>query len=553
MLLSIVTGTFNRYAYLKDMIESARRGIPKGIAYEFIVVDGGSKDNTLNYCRQQSDIRLIEHGELRGAIRAFCDGANVAQGKYTILANDDILFLGDGILRAIVYLETHPQAGAVAFADDRPATGYGKGFKVQNAPFTKDGQTVWLPYAQVGLYRTWLGNLVGWWGADDPLLKTRTYGGDNYLSARIWELGYSVDAVQGCNIQDLVAPDNLRAINSSDANVRQNYHARFPTPPVIPNRLLVDVPNIEQLRVLYLPIFEPQYPAQKVSKHGLRDALVKRGYIVQEFDYLSDKRALEGIVSTFEPHILLSQVHGAHYDLTRARAVKPDMLVINWNGDVHENNLVSPEVIQWLKDNVDVQLTVNASVLPIYADHDIKAHYWQCAYEPTTITQHIQHDVLFLANCYSMARRELGHYLSQHFSNVGLYGVNWGMLGRGDLTYQFDKTASLRAVCGVEIGDNQYKTAQAFVSNRMFDSLANGALLLQQRIIGLEELTGLIDGVHYVAWDEHDDLKEKITYYLSHHEENTTIRNCGQAFVKANHSFDVRVSELFDSIIPTLL
>src|SRR5690606_2504691 len=100
---------------------------------------------------------------------------------------------------------------------------------------TPQGQHIHVPYAQVGLFRRWLGNMCGWWGADDPAFKSHTYGGDNYLTARILEYGYSVDAVDGVRVKDIVARDGLRQHNVAKEQETTGrgggYYARFPTPP----------------------------------------------------------------------------------------------------------------------------------------------------------------------------------------------------------------------------------------------------------------------------------------------------------------------------------
>src|SRR4051812_22400510 len=100
MLLSLVSGTYNRLAPLRQMVESARRYLHRGLAYEIVIVDGGSTDGTQTWCRAQPDVRLIEHGALKGAIAAFCDGAFAARGKYVLLANDDVQFVDYSILGA---------------------------------------------------------------------------------------------------------------------------------------------------------------------------------------------------------------------------------------------------------------------------------------------------------------------------------------------------------------------------------------------------------------------------------------------------------------------
>lgn len=178
MRLDIVTGTHNRIDLLRRMIESARRYLHFGLPYRFIVVDGGSTDGTLQWCQAQPDVMLIEHGGLRGAIRAFTDGALAATADYVMLVNDDIEIIDYSILAAIAYLDEHPTCGAVAFADDRPAQSKPAGYHVQTMTvLSVDGRHISVPYAQVGLYRRWLGDLCGWWGADDPTFVSHTYGG----------------------------------------------------------------------------------------------------------------------------------------------------------------------------------------------------------------------------------------------------------------------------------------------------------------------------------------------------------------------------------------
>ena len=106
-MLSIVSGTYNRREALQNMVESVRDTLPRGIAYELVIVDGGSTDGTLEWLHEQTDVTTIEHGELLGAIKAFCDGAKAARGKYVVLANDDILFEKGALMAGIIHLEEH--------------------------------------------------------------------------------------------------------------------------------------------------------------------------------------------------------------------------------------------------------------------------------------------------------------------------------------------------------------------------------------------------------------------------------------------------------------
>lgn len=561
-VLSIVTGTYNRLPYLKRMIASVRASIPRGLDYECVVCDGGSTDGTLDWLRSLDDVVLIEHGALRGALTAFGDAARAATGDYVILANDDIVFHPGALVRALAHLEMTPTCGAVAFADDRPAPGYDAGYKVQTISARQGRKQVSVPYPQVGMVRRWLGNEVGWWGDQHPVMGTgRTYGGDNFLGARIWELGYTVDAVDGCRIDDLIPADPLREHNY--AAEQQNpgvYYKVYPSGPKIASTPQCDNPQSERLRILYAPIFEPGYPQQKAGKRGLREALARAG-LVYEWDYLGDvKPGLAERVREWQPHLVLLQLHGTdkvtERDLVDARQAAPEAVFLNWNGDVWPEHLISPDMLSLLR-HVDLQLVVNARVVPLYAERGIRAAYWQVAYEPVDESQLpavAAHDVVFLANAYSTERKQLGKALATMAGvNVGLYGFGWPFPS-GNTTYNFPATAALYRNAKIAIGDNQYPDETGFVSNRIFDALTAGAFLLHQHVSGLDELTDLRAGEHYVVWRTPDELQRAIRYWLEpkHAAERQRIASAGQAFVRAHHNFDARVAELFDTLLPMI-
>lgn len=569
MLLSVVSGTYNRLPLLQQMIQSVRRYLHNGLSHEFVIVDGGSTDGTQTWCKTQSDIRLIEHGGLHGAIKAFTDGAYAAQGTFVLLANDDLEIIDYSLVAAIAYLEEHPTCGAVAFADDRAAQSKPDGFHVQTMTvLSVDGQTISVPYAQVGLYRRWLGDLCGWWGAHDSAFTSHTYGGDNYLTARILEYGYSVDAVQGIRVKDIVARDGLRDHNTQQevATLQRGggYYARFTTPPQMKAAPLVSNPEPgASLRILYLPIFESKaYPHHPILKRGLREALQRMGHLI-EVDYLNEAYNLVELVTAWQPDILFTQCQRDLIDLTAARRTQPEMLVLNWNGDVYLDALIDAKTIAWLRENVDVQLMVNGAALPAYKEHGIPAAYWQCGYEPVlgnvVVSAEDAPEIVLMGSAYSAKRRELADLLTGLPYKVHLVGTGWVEYpdhNAGNTTYQFEVSNAIRRAAKIEVGDNQYVSDTGFISNRIFDCLAaGGALLLHQKVSRLEEFTGLCAGVHYVEWADNDDLRKKIAYYMNPKNEakRKKIVAAGQAVARECHSFDARLRELFNDILPRVL
>lgn len=578
MLISLVSGTYNRLPLLQAMIESARATLPRGIDLEFIIVDGGSTDGTLAWCQTQADITLIAHGDLQGAIRAFCDGAKAARGKYVCLANDDITFYPNSLLLALVHLEERAHCGAVAFADNRPVPPTYTGDRLHpplTAPAQRNGQMVYVPYAQVGLFRRWLGEEVGWWGADDPHFPARTYGGDNRLSSKIWERGYTVDAVDGCAIHDTVVDDTLRAHNrnqrpdlDSDAyyNLWRDALGRH-TGPTIPPQPTLPQQDKRALRILYLPIFEQGNDEgarqQKRQKRGLRDALAKAGW-VYELDYqgVAEGRLREtllDLLKTFQPDILFTQLHSPYSIpvtvLRELRAQRPTMLALNWNGDTHRANLINPPMLELLRE-VDLQLVVNASVLPAYEQHGIPAAYWQIAFEPvdeTSLPTVKAHDILVQGSAYNDQRKQLGRELRARFgARLGLYGDYWDDPD-GRTLYDFARGRALYQQAKIALASNEFPNDYGFVSNRIFETLAaGGALLLQQHVPGLEEMTGITAGQHYIEWRTLDDLQDLLTEWLSDDcaAERQRIAAAARAYVQAHHSFERRVQQLFGDLLP---
>lgn len=578
-LIGLVSGTYNRLDLLKRMVETFRADVPVGIPYTITLIDGGSTDGTLDWARAQADVQLIEDGQLTGAISAFTRGAYATDAQYIILSNDDVEFVPGSIIKALVYLEDNLDCGAVAFADNRPIPSMKtvNDFTVLHMAANKNGAYVPVPYAQVGMFRKWLGDACDWWGANTGMKGARTYAGDNYLSAMIWQRGYTVDAVQGCTVIDRVADDELRQINGAHGKITNNadsdqYYKLWPGP--IGGPVIASTPQLEQqdkpsIRVLYLPIYEPGWTIQKTQKRGLRDALARavtpKGYqfAVREFDYFAIpegqlEAALIQAADEFQPRLILTQIQApgplTGAILAKLRSRHPRTSIINWNGDYWPDGLVSDAMIKLLR-NVDLQLTVNGSVLDVYRAHHIPADYWQIGYEEPgdDLPDMPHHDVLFLGNKYWEVRQKLWDTVTKfadHDCHVGFYGSGWDAPDGFNL-YDFAEGKALYRNARIALGDNQFPDAAGYVSNRLFQLIAAGnCLCLQQRVKDMEKLIGLKAGVHYIEWIDHDDLRRQLRYWLdpANEADRKKIADAGTRYVRHFHSFDARVTELFGLI-----
>ncbi len=120
-LVSIVTPTLNSQQYLAETIDSIlSQNYP---AIEYIVVDGGSTDSTLDIlARYPGRLRLIS-GRDKGPSDAIYKGLQQARGEIVAWLNADDTFLPGAVRTAVDYLTAHPDTDVV----------YGEGWWIDEA------------------------------------------------------------------------------------------------------------------------------------------------------------------------------------------------------------------------------------------------------------------------------------------------------------------------------------------------------------------------------------------------------------------------------------
>lgn len=104
MKISIITTTYSSAATVRDTIESVLRQTYSD--YEYIIKDGGSKDDTLNICREYEPMfggrmKIISAPD-KGIYDAMNKGIEVATGDVVGLLNSDDFYTSDDVLQSIV-------------------------------------------------------------------------------------------------------------------------------------------------------------------------------------------------------------------------------------------------------------------------------------------------------------------------------------------------------------------------------------------------------------------------------------------------------------------
>ena len=106
-LFSIITVVLNQEKYLVQTIKSLLK--QKINNYEYIVIDGGSTDQTLNIIKKyKKKITYWESKKDKGIYDAFNKGIRRAKGQYICILNSDDRFTANGLKIIKDYIDKYP-------------------------------------------------------------------------------------------------------------------------------------------------------------------------------------------------------------------------------------------------------------------------------------------------------------------------------------------------------------------------------------------------------------------------------------------------------------
>lgn len=560
--LSIVSGTYNRLSLIKEMVESVRVSIGK-LSTEIIIVDGGSADGTLEWCKSQSDIRLIEHGELRGAIKAYNDGLFAAQGEYVVIMNDDARLIGNTLMTAAKYLDENSDVGQVAFKNvldnDNPER--------KRAPYD---QAYGYLYGQCCMTRKWLGDLAGWWGED-----YRTYAGDTQLGLRVWELGYKVVAVDGCAVMDRVYSDELRDVNGGE-KAKADSRLFFTLwedrmPPV--NEWRAAAPSdlhekaaSKQLKALRFK----SVPQGSQPRRGMIEAFSEYGdarqinqtELVKKHGRAEFQTVAINLINDYQPDLLILQAQGPDNftpaTVAYVRQHFPKMKIVNFNGDARTP---VPEFNIALARECHLSLIVSPDLFAEYARGGARnVAYWPISFEPDFAVSReklfnlkAEASIVFMGSNYSTEtlpgarlRQEMVRRLALSDLPLRVYGNGWNSNVNARSTHEDHAgNALIYATATMGISISHFDNLWGYSSDRLYMLCATGCPALVKKFKGMEA-HGFVDGETCIVWDSLDELEEKARYYLEHADEREAIGKRGQEMVLRRHNWQRRVDDLLN-------
>ncbi|WP_297569140.1 glycosyltransferase [uncultured Anaerovibrio sp.] len=110
---SIIILSYNALEYTQLCIESIRKHTRPG-TYEIIVIDNASTDGSVQWLKEQKDIRLIRNDENVGFPKGCNQGLKIAQGTELLLLNNDTIVTPRWLDNMLAALYSQSNVGAVS-------------------------------------------------------------------------------------------------------------------------------------------------------------------------------------------------------------------------------------------------------------------------------------------------------------------------------------------------------------------------------------------------------------------------------------------------------
>lgn len=206
--ISILLGTYNRLAALKEAIESIPDSV-KGMTYEAIVTDGGSTDGTQRWLRDRPDVVLVEEHSIQGGVKAFNQAYLQAAGRYVTTFNDDSAYVKGCLHGAISLMDENPAVGFAALAHDlRGSFGFMDVYGVRYANYAVMRMSV---AREIALRQG------GPCCYQNPIY--RTYACDVEQSIWARKIGCGFAELDTCRVHDNLVKDGLREVNEQQKNL----------------------------------------------------------------------------------------------------------------------------------------------------------------------------------------------------------------------------------------------------------------------------------------------------------------------------------------------
>jgi len=168
---------------------------------------------------------------------------------------------------------------------------------------------------------------------------------------------------------------------------------------------------------------------------------------------------------------------------------------------------------------------------------------------PVAENEKYRADVTFIGTGYDEKRAEFLVSLAQHL-DVTVWGLGWEpWRDKLDWRGRPIEGSEFAAVCSssrIVLGINPARAAGGtnYTSDRTWMVILAGAFYLGEYSNGMAAM--LEDGVHCAWYEDLDSCVKRSLNYLTNETQRQAIRSRGENFVRANHTYDQRISFLLE-------
>jgi len=303
--------------------------------------------------------------------------------------------------------------------------------------------------------------------------------------------------------------------------------------------------NINNMKVVYLGLMTSSVGFNK----AFRDA-VDEYYVLSCGDKQFNHKAVE-LCKNIKPDLVFMQIQnsGIITEDTAKKIKECSKLVINWTGDVR-----SP-IPQWYFDigkHIDMTCFSNMTDVRIARAKGLRSEYLEIGYDPEIYKPEgaslPTKDIVFMGNNYgdlfplSGYRKEMVDFLKKEYpNNFAVYGNGWSN-SDGSFNHSQPEEAKIYRGCKVAINLSHFDY-ERYNSDRILRIMGVGVpVCLTKLYPSIEEDYEV--GEHLDAWEDFEELKEAIDFYLDNDKLRVKMAKKGMEHVKKEHSYDAMIKNI---------
>jgi spore maturation protein CgeB len=328
------------------------------------------------------------------------------------------------------------------------------------------------------------------------------------------------------------------------------------------------------MRILYVAMADDYGdPARGPSfeEVNFRSALEGMGHELIPFDFMAEKRErgkremnrrLLALAKESAPELSFFVLFEDEIDPETIRSVsRAGGPTLNWFADDHWR---FDRFSQRYAPAFDWSITTDRDSLLKYRAigyENVIHSQWACnryAYDKTA--DRLEYDVTFVGQSYGDRPATVERLRAEGIS-VECWGFGWPQ-GRIDheemvrvfgasrinlnLSAAFSPPGTLRARVGRLIRRERHEPRKSQIKGRTFEVPGSGGFLLTDRVPYLEDY--LTPGEEIGVFDSADGLVDQVRWWLEHEEERAQTAEAGYRRVRAEHTYDDRFREIFETI-----